>query len=122
MNECRDHGAIPMVSWAPSSIIIPGKFDGEDDILNHKFDDYLDQWGKDSATWGHPYLVRLEWEFNGQWDPNSQTPWSNGGTPENFVAQWQYIVNRVRAAGGTQISWIWCPAECGESVSKLQTV
>ena len=122
MNECRSHGSIPMVSWAPSSILIPGTYNGYSDILSGKFDAYLDQWGKDSAAWGHPYFVRLEWEFNGQWAPNTQTPWANGGTPALFVAQWQYIVNRVRAAGGTQISWIWCPAQCMEPESQLQTV
>lgn len=117
MNECRDHGAIPMVSWAPSTVIIAGRYAGYLDILNGKFDAYLDKWGRDSATWGHPYFVRLEWEFNGDW---SGQPYE--GNANRFVAQWQYIVNRVRAAGGTQISWIWCPYQGMESVETLRTV
>jgi len=123
MDDCRNHGAIPMVSWAPSTILIAGRYGGYDDITSGKFDAYLDKWGRDSNKWGHPYFVRLEWEFNGDWSKGQgQTPWSGGGTPQKFVAQWQYIVNRVRAAGGTQISWIWCPAQLMESVAKLRTV
>jgi mannan endo-1,4-beta-mannosidase len=122
MNDCRNHGAIPMVSWAPSTILIAGRYAGYDDIISGKFDTYLDKWGSDSHTWGHPYFVRLFWEFNGQWAPEAQTPWANGGTPEKFVAMWQHVVDRVRAAGGTQISWIWCPAQLMESVSTLRTV
>ena len=78
---------------------------------------------------GHPYFVRLMWEFTGSWTDNTPQrpgygyyPWGNGNTPDTFVAAWQYIVNKVRAAGGTQISWVWCPGDVGDSVNTLKSV
>ncbi len=122
MNECRNAGMIPMISWGPSSVYIAGVYQGYDDILSGKWDAYLDAWGNASAAWGHPYFVRFYWEFNAQWVNESVTPWSYGMTPAKFVAMWQYVVNRVRAAGGTNISWIWCPAALNDSVSTLQSL
>jgi hypothetical protein len=132
MDECRNHGSIPMVSWAPHAADHSPNFSNLQSILDHKEDAYLDAWGKASANWGHPYFVRLMWEFTGGWnnyvanDPNQQGtgyyPWGNGNTPAIFVAAWQYIVDKVRAAGGTDISWIWCPAAIGDSVSKLKSL
>ena len=147
MDECRNHGAIPIVSWSPEASDEDPNFRNLQDIVDGKEDAYLTAWGQASAAWGHPYFVRLMWEFTGGWtdykvdpaDPNNPDnpnnywgygvyPWSyqsrygNGNTPELFVAAWQHIVNTVRAAGGTQISWVWCTGDVKDSVSTLQTV
>jgi hypothetical protein len=128
MNQCRQHGAIPMVSWAPEADD-NGLFTNLQSILSGKEDAYLTAWGQASAAWGHPYFVRLMWEFTGSWTDNTAQnpgcgyyPWGNGNTPALFVQAWQYVVNKVRAAGGTQISWVWCTGDVGDSVSTLQSV
>jgi hypothetical protein len=129
MNEARNHGAIPMVSWSPEASDNDPNFVNLQSILNGKEDAYLTAWGQASAAWGHPYFVRLMWEFTGSWTNNTPQqpgygiyPWGNGNTPEKFVQAWQYIVDKVRAAGGTQISWIWCPGDVGDSVSTLRSL
>jgi hypothetical protein len=107
----------------------PPEFTNLQSILDGKEDAYLTVWGQASAAWGHPYFVRLMWEFTGSWNDNTPQnpgygtyPWGNGNTPAIFVAAWQYIVDKVRAAGGTDISWIWCPAGVGDSVSTLRSL
>ncbi len=124
MDRCRDNGMIPMISWAP----LPPQSDESyyptptlRDILNGQEDAYLTSWGQAAAAWGHPFFVRLFWEFTGSWTP--YYPWSsqNSGAAQ-FVQAWQYVVNKVRAAGARNISWVWCPADVGDSVATLQSV
>jgi Glycosyl hydrolase family 26 len=129
MEQCRNHGAIPMVSWGPEASDGDSNFVNLQSILDGKEDAYLTVWGQASAAWGHPYFVRLMWEFTGSWTDNTAQnpgygyyPWGNSNTPALFVQAWQYIVDKVREAGGTNISWIWCPADVGDSVGTLQSL
>lgn len=125
MDQCRNHGAIPMVSWGPegSDGSVEPAFVNLQDVVNGNWDSYLTAWGEASASWGHPYFVRLFWEFTGSWnDANGINPWSNGNTPALFVEAWQHVVNTVRNAGGTQISWVWCTGNVGDSQASLTSV
>jgi hypothetical protein len=122
MTECRAQGAIPMISWAPESGWSNFSFTNLKSILDGSQDAYLTAWGQASAAWGHPYFVRLMWEFTGSWTDGCY-PFGNGNTgAAEFVQAWQYIVNKVRAAGGTDISWVWCPANVGDSVRSLASL
>lgn len=125
MNQCRNNGMIPMVSWAPLSPQSDESYYPTptlQDILNGQEDAYLTAWGQATAAWGHPFFVRLFWEFTGSWTTH-YNPWSgyNSGAAQ-FVQAWQYVVNKVRAAGADNISWVWCPADVGDSVATLQSV
>lgn len=48
--------------------------------------------------------IRFAQEMNGNW-----FPWGTATSDANFVAAWQYLVNRFAAAGVTNVKWIWCP-------------
>jgi hypothetical protein len=126
MNQARSHGAIPMVSWGPeSSANNPGDmpYTNLQDVIDGNWDAYFTSWGQASAAWGHPFFARPFWEFTGSWNTiNGINPWNNGNTPSIFIQAWQHMVNVVRNAGGTQISWVWCPGDVGDSVSTLQSV
>jgi hypothetical protein len=121
MNQARNNGIIPMVSWAPEAGDPNDQFVNLQSILDGTQDAYLTAFGQAAAAWGHPFFVRLMWEFTGEWTAE-YCPFIDGNTPTIFVQAWQYIVDKVRAAGGTQISWVWCPADLGDSVSKLQSL
>ncbi len=125
MTECRDAGIIPMISWSPESASSNSSdtpaFNSLQDILDGTFDSYLTAWGDAAKAWNHPFFVRLMWEFTGVWS-GSCYPGGSGNTPALFVQAWQYIVNKVRATGETDISWVWCPAAVGDSESTLQSV
>ncbi len=55
--------------------------------------------------------IRLDWEMNGSWAPysplNADQP--AGETAATFVAMWQHVVNYFRAAGVTNVKWVWSP-------------
>jgi len=57
-------------------------------------------------------ILRLGWEFNGNW-----YPWSvaNNTDAQNFAAFWRQIVNTMRAVPGEQFSFLWNPNLGGSS-------
>ena len=122
MDECRNAGIIPMISWAPESGWSSFPFTNLESILNGSQDAYLTAWGEAAAAWGHPFFVRLMWEFTGSWTDGIY-PFGDGNTgAAEFVEAWQHVVNVVRAAGATNINWVWCPANVGDSVATLQSL
>lgn len=123
MTACRNAGMIPMVSWAPEGPASGDTpvFNSLQDILNGNFDSYLIAWGNAAKAWNHPFFVRLMWEFTGSW-AGSEYPWGSGNTPALFVQAWQYIVNKVRSTGENDISWVWCPADVGDTQATLLSV
>jgi hypothetical protein len=63
----------------------------------------LEEVGARFAAWGKPALLRIYWEFNGDW-----TNWAGSG--ETFINAWHRTVNKIRAAGGTNVGFLWSPA------------
>jgi hypothetical protein len=55
------------------------------------------------AAWGKPVLLRTYWEFNGDW-----MNWSGYG--DSFITAWKRTVSKIRAAGGTNVGFMWSPA------------
>ena len=57
-------------------------------------------------------ILRLGWEFNGNW-----YPWSvaNNTDAANFAAYWRQIVNTMRAVPGADFSYLWNPELGGPS-------
>ncbi len=55
-------------------------------------------------------ILRLGWEFNGNW-----YPWSvaNNTDAQNFASFWRQIVNTMRAVPGQQFQFIWNPNQGG---------
>jgi hypothetical protein len=106
MDECRAHGSIPMITWDPEG----GWNDSYinlNSIIQGNMDNYLRTWAQNAKAWGHPFFVRLFHEFNGEW-----TSWCegvNGNTQGQFVQAWRHVVNVVRSAGETDITWVWSP-------------
>ncbi len=109
--EVADRGMVPLVSWEAWA-----KPDGsyelaEQDLGNMAaiargdHDDYIDSWAEAAADYGDPILLRPFHEMNGHW-----YPWSvgvNGNTAETYVAGWRHVVDRFRAAGAHNVSFVW---------------
>ena len=105
------HGAIPMIFWSPwdkpyNQDHGPDQF-ALTEILAGKWDDYIDRWGDGAKAFGKPFLVSFCNEMNGDWFPWSGTFYGekNGGN-EVFKKTWRYVVDRVRARGGTNVKWV----------------
>lgn len=50
-------------------------------------------------------IVRIGWEFNGDW-----YPWRADKDPAAWVAYWRRIAGALRAAPGASFRFDWCPA------------
>lgn len=67
-------------------------------------------YGKVAATiraYGSVVVVRFAAEQNGAW-----SPWGigiDGNTALQYVAAWRHVVELFRAAGATNVLWLWAP-------------
>lgn len=117
----RDSGAVPFVRLMLRS-------DAEQDhaeplftlpaILDGKFDDDLRKWGEAAKEFGTPLLVEWGTECNGEWFPwngrwNGEDATCGYGDPERpdgperFAAVFRHIVEQIRAAGASNVTWVW---------------
>lgn len=114
----RDLGSLPLVTWEPwlsafdsrrhPQLPLPQERDrhGLAMVAGGHYDFYIDAWAAEAARWGHPILVRFGHEMN---DPY-RYPWGpQHNTKEEFIAAWRHVVERVRAAGATNVLWVWSP-------------
>jgi beta-mannanase len=113
------HGSIPLVYWSPwdepfEQLKGPDKF-SLDAILAGKWDAYIDKWAAGAKAFGKPFFVSFCNEMNGDWFPWSgcyygrEKPLPGGKYqgPETFKRAWRYVVDRVRAHGGTNVLWVF---------------
>jgi len=96
----RDHGVIPFFSWANSGI-------RDSDVAAGLWDSYIRAWASAAKTWGHPLMLRYDWEMNGPWF--SWGVGNNGTTAADFVAAWRHVHDIFSSVGATNVSWVWCP-------------
>jgi hypothetical protein len=90
----RDAGRIPLVSWEGRrdlKAVAAGRYDG---LLHER--------ARACRAFGAPLYIRWGAEFNGEWNPCY-------GQPSEFAAAWRHVVRTFRAAGSTNVGWVWCP-------------
>ncbi len=109
--DVADSGRIPMISWEAwakpeQGYRLPEQTLGDmRAVADGDHDDYIDGWAAAAADYGQPILLRPFHEMNGFW-----YPWSigvNGNTAEDYIAGWRHVVDRFRAAGADNVSFVW---------------
>jgi len=70
-------------------------------------DAYITSWARAAAAYGQPLMLRWGHEMNGTWYP--WAPAVNGGTPAAYIAAYRHVHDLFRAAGATNVSWVWSP-------------
>jgi hypothetical protein len=109
MTSLRRYGAIPLLNWssmsAPLSVSEPSYrlaavTGGADDSVIRRF-------ATGAKAWGHPFLLRFDWEMNGHWFPWAEA--ANGNNPGDFVAAWRHVHDIFTAVGARNATWVWCP-------------
>ena len=106
------HGAIPMVYWSPwdkpyEESKGPDRFSLKE-ILAGKWDTYIDEWADGAKAFGKPFFVSFCNEMNGDWFPwSGQFYGAENGGNVVFKKAWKYVVDRVRARGANNISWVF---------------
>ncbi|MGW4155854.1 glycoside hydrolase family 26 protein [Micromonospora chersina] len=87
-------------------------------IAGGDFDSYLRSWAEGIRSLGYPVAIRFAHEMNGDWYPWSEA--SNGNRPGEYVRAWRHVHDVFRAAGATNVTWVWSPnARWDDSTPKL---
>lgn len=113
-----DLGSIPMITWEPwlndfdlqeypfNAAAANKNKGGMKAIAEGKYDTYIDKWAADAKKFGLPFFLRWGHEMN---DPY-RYPWGQqNNAPEDYIAAWQHVVSRFKAAGAANAVWIWSP-------------
>lgn len=104
----RAVGATPMLSWNSMEIDFG-------DIINGTFDTYLNGYADAAKADGKTFLMRFDWEMNGNFFPWGRwtAPGGQGGDDASiaarYVTMWRHVVDRFRARGAINVRWVWCP-------------
>jgi hypothetical protein len=112
MDLIRDHGSIPMLSWA-SQATAQGLDAGNQpyfqlrDVLDGTHDGYIRTFARDAAEWGHPFFLRLNHEMNARWFQWSEH--SNGNGPGEYAEAWRHVHDIFQEEGAANATWVWCP-------------
>jgi hypothetical protein len=108
LENIREHGSIPVLSWASQSI--PSSTSQPDfqlgDVIEGRYDEYLKQFAEEARDWGHPFFLRFNWEMNGDWFTWSEGV--NGNSPGEYVQAWRHVHDIFAAAGADNATWVWC--------------
>lgn len=95
-NSAAEHGATTLVQLAPRNILLSSITDGQ-------FDSYLRSYAAAVKRFGRQVILSFGHEMNGPW-----YSWGYGHTsPKVFVAAWRHIVTVFRAAGASNVTWLW---------------
>lgn len=106
------HGAVPLIFWSPWDKPYeenrgPDRF-ALDKIASGAWDTYIDAWARSAAKFGKPFFVSFGNEMNGDWFPWSGCFYGREkGGPETFKKAWRHVVSRARAAGASNILWVF---------------
>jgi hypothetical protein len=111
-------GSIPLVTWEPWLADFESNLHPDIPLRERRdehglaamsagaYDFYIDAWAAQAKRFGHPMFVRFGHEMN---DPY-RYPWGpQHNTKEEYIAAWRHIVDRFRAAGATNVLWVWSP-------------
>ena len=111
-------GSIPLITWEPwltdfESGRHPGlplrdarDHHGLASVAGGQYDFYVDAWAAAAARFGKPMMLRFGHEMN---DPY-RYPWGpQNNTKEEYILAWRHVVERFRAAGATNVLWVWSP-------------
>ena len=78
-----------------------------DQILAGQADAHFDRIGRDLGYIPHTIFVRLMHEMNGNWYPYSASKVADG--QRKYREAFRRGVTRIRAAGGSNLRFVWCP-------------
>ncbi|MDQ6614878.1 MAG: hypothetical protein M3083_09045 [Actinomycetota bacterium] len=109
MSAARSRGYIPVLSWGSyaEKAGVNQRAYSLKAILSGEYDRFIRKWALGAKNWGHPFLLRFDWEMNTHSVPYSQA--SNGNQPGQFTAMWRHVHDIFEQVGATNATWVWCP-------------
>jgi|GEM_PF-4801610 len=113
LDQFRTRGIMPGLTWEPSKGPASSTGSNQPDfswqqINSGRYDEYITQFAKDAAAYHYPFILRILHEMDGTW-----YPWGYGVNGNNnladFVTAYKHIVDIFRAAGATNVQFVWNP-------------
>lgn len=101
LNRVRSAGAISLVDMGTDTVPLSK-------VAGGAYDSALRSWASQARSWGHPFLLRFDFEMNGSWYPWGTRP-KNQNTPADYVAAWRHVHDIFTTVGATNVGWVWCP-------------
>ncbi|MCW2959905.1 MAG: hypothetical protein JWM90_292, partial [Thermoleophilia bacterium] len=117
----RTRGAVPFIRMMPRTTFDQYQVDPKysmASIVSGRYDRQLRAWGRAAAKAKGPLMVEFGTEVNGAWFPWNGK-WNGGATktrygsprwpdgPERFRDAYRRIVRLTRAAGATNVTWVF---------------
>ncbi len=96
-------GMTPLITWQPDPV------GGNAAIAAGNDDPFIVGVARTLAAFGRPVYLRYAHEMNGNWYPWSQ------GSPATYVAAWRHVYSTFRAAGASNVRFIWSPNAAGQT-------
>lgn len=110
-HSINSQNALISITWEPRYFI---KYNPKNiyykDILEGKYDNYIDSFAKAIKEWEKPILIRFAHEMNLKvyhWGTDEKD--YNKKSPEIYKSIYQYVVNRLKKNKVANVLWIFCP-------------
>jgi beta-mannanase len=108
VQDTAQRGITPIITWEPFDPTNPtDPAYAPSAIADGSWDADITQSAQVAAQTGTAFLINFGPETNGSWEPWG--PGQLGNTPAEYVAADQHVVDLSRAAGATNVGWIWDP-------------
>jgi cellulose synthase (UDP-forming) len=78
-------------------------------IANGAQDANIQQWAHDVSTFGKPIYLTILLHVDRNWSVSSAV--ANGGIPQDVPRAWAHVQSIFKAAGATNVAWVWAPAD-----------
>ncbi len=105
------YSEIPCLTWEPMY-----QMDNKlhaipyEDILAHKYDDYLERFATGIKTRGQPLIIRFAQEMNlDHYHWGTEASQFGPKSPEIYVKLFRYVVTFFKNKGVSNVQWAFCP-------------
>jgi hypothetical protein len=111
LRAIADFGAVPVLTWEPMTIGPEGERAVlSSDILTGSYDDYIRRMAQGIASLTTTVWVRFAHEMNLQrYHWGSSEADFGPQSPDMYKRMYRYVVSRMRAYGGSNVQFIFCP-------------
>ena len=109
MNKAKEQGKVVEYGLYTIDIINGREKDITLDILEGKYDEYLNKLAQSFNEYDYPVLFRLNNEMNGEWVLYSSH--KVGKDTDLFIDCWKYIYDKFEEQGVDNLIWVWNPNE-----------
>jgi hypothetical protein len=110
MDAIVRRGATPLFSWSTHAM---RNYDHPDfslrAIAEGRQDALIRQWARAAKAWGKPFILRFNWEMNGDWFPWAER-YAKSSRKGDYVRAWRRARGIFLDERATNVAWMWCPS------------